>query len=79
METPKEDTNKLSMTLPPAVMAALKAEGTALDMSAGEWLKHQVIASYTQPAGVLMNLLRSAKQAKDNHPELPLEMEGGGL
>ena len=78
MDTTKEDTNKLSMTLPPAVMAALKAEGTLLDMSAGEWLKHQTIAAYTQPSGVMMKLMRVAT-AKDNHPELALGMEGGGL
>lgn len=73
----KEETNKLSMTLPPAVMAALKAEGMPLEMTPGEWLKHQVIAAYTQAGGVQINLMKVAAM-KDNHPELALGLEGEG-
>jgi hypothetical protein len=54
--TTREDSNKISMTLPPCVIAAMKAEGEGLDMTAGEWAKHQLIAAYTQPGGVAIKL-----------------------
>jgi len=51
-----EPSNKLTMTLPAVVMAALEAKGKPLDMTGQEYLKHQVIAAYTQEAGVQLNL-----------------------
>lgn len=68
----KEDSNKISMTLPSAVMASLKGEGDQIDMSPGEWVKHHLIAAYTQPGGIHINLQAIAKAADPRQPELPL-------
>lgn len=71
-EPTKESSNKITMTLPPVVMASLEAQGAPLDMSGGEWLKHQVIAAYTQREGVVLNLQHVTKDRNADHPELPL-------
>lgn len=68
----KEDSNKISMTLPPPVIAAMKAEGMPLEMTAGEWAKHQLIAAYTQPGGVAIKLKPVALPSDAMQPELPL-------
>lgn len=74
--TKESDSNKITMTLPPAVMGSMKNEGEPLDMTAGEWAKHMLIAAYTQPDGVHLNLRPVARDRAQGHPELPL---GGGL
>lgn len=72
-EATKESSNKITMTLPPVVMASLEAQGATLDMSGGEWLKHQVIAAFTQREGVAINLYRVSKDRIEDQPELPLQ------
>lgn len=71
-EPTKETGNKIIMTLPPVAMTSLEAQGAPLAMSAGEWLKHQVIAAYTQREGVLITLMPEAKDIAPGHPELAL-------
>jgi hypothetical protein len=71
----KEESNKITMTLPPAVIAAMRAEGQPLDMSAGEWAKHHLIAAYTQPGGVTIKLRPVTMPESGDQLKLPL----GGL
>lgn len=68
-----DQSNKLTMTLPAAVMAALEAAGKPLDMTGQEWLKHQVIAAYTQEAGVHMKLEKVTVAADPNQLTLGFE------
>ena len=77
MEIAKADSNKLTMTLPRAVMAALAAAGEPLEMTGQEYLKHQVIAALTQREGVLLNLTAAPRDRAPGHPELGLALEGG--
>ena len=42
-------------------------------MTGGEWLKHMVLAAFTQPDGVAINLKPEAKTAAEDQPELDLK------
>lgn len=65
--------NKISLTLPSAVLAALDAEGDQLEMPGPEYLKHLVISAYTQPSGVSFKLKKAAPVNHPDQQELPLE------
>ncbi len=66
------EARQISMTLPGRVMASVKAQADELGLSEGEMIKHWVIASYTQPGGVTINLLPTTPAGARDHPELPL-------
>lgn len=63
---------RITITLPPPVMAALNAEGAPLAMSGGEWLKHKVTAAYTEPTGVAINLTPVTTAEDASQTLLPL-------
>lgn len=68
----KEASNKLTMTLPPVVIAALAESGKEFDMSAGEYWRQMAIMAYAHPEGIHIKLKRVVKDAAVGHPELPL-------
>lgn len=71
METPtKEDSNKISMTLPPPVFAALEAEGKPFNMTAGEFAKSFFTMCYMHADGAHLKLKPVAKAADPNQLEL---------
>lgn len=47
---------KVSFTLPKRLIAAADVAGEPLGMDGGDYLKHFLLASYTQPDGVHLNL-----------------------
>lgn len=47
---------KVSFTLPKRLIAAAEAAGEPLGLDGGDYLKHFLLASYTQPDGVHLNL-----------------------
>jgi hypothetical protein len=62
--------NKISMTLPTAVLAALDEQGAPLDMTGGEFLKFQVIMALQHPDGIHLKLERPKPKVDPAQGEL---------
>jgi hypothetical protein len=62
--------NKISMTLPGVVLAALDALGAPLEMTGQEYLKLQVLMAHQHPDGVHLNLPRMATKVDASQLEL---------
>lgn len=77
MDTPtivKEDSCKISMTLPPPVFAALEEEGRPYNMTAGEFAKSFFTMCFMHADGAHLNLRPVLKQGDPN--QLTLSLEG---
>lgn len=71
--TDKEaEKNKLTGTLPPPVMAAIRVKASELSMSPGDWMKLHFTMAWAHPDGVHLKLDKVAVANGDNQPELPL-------
>lgn len=71
--TTKEDSNKISMTLPPPVFAALEAEGKPFNMTAGEFAKSFFTMCFMHNDGAHLKLKAVAKPVDASQLTLSLE------
>jgi len=65
------DNNKMTITLPRAVMTALERAGRPYDMSAPEYVKFALLCGLTQPEGMVLKLEMPPKLDDTSQPALP--------